>query len=60
MLPTGNNVGSGASMLTEFSPGIYHANATTGSGPLSGLAEAQSFYGSIVSTAEVTIVIGTN
>lgn len=60
MLPTGNNVGSGASMLTEFSPGIYHANATTGSGPLSNFAAAEAFFASIVSTAEVTIVIGNN
>nr|WP_321232829.1 hypothetical protein [uncultured Psychroserpens sp.] len=58
VLPTGNNVGSGASMLTEFSPGIYHANATTGSGPMSNFAAAESYYASIVSSAKLTIVIG--
>ncbi|WP_298554862.1 hypothetical protein [uncultured Algibacter sp.] len=54
----GNNVGSGASHLTEFSPGLYHANTSTGSGPMSAFADAQSYYKSIVSTARLTIIVG--
>lgn len=57
-LPTGNNVGSGASMLTEFTPGVYHANTTTGSGPMSGFPDAQNFYEALVGTARLTVVVG--
>ena len=56
-LPTGNNVGSGSSGLTEFSPGVYHANThvssvSAGSPSLSGLID---YYAAITGTAELTI-----
>ena len=60
VLPTGNNVGSGASMLTEFSPGIYHANTTTGSGGLASLPDALAFYQALEGTATLTVTIGQN
>lgn len=53
----GNDVGSGASHLTEFSPGLYHANTTTGSGPMSNFPNVKSYYESIVATARLTVII---
>lgn len=58
ILPTGNNVGSGASQLTEFTPGIYHANGTTGSGPMSSFPDVESYFASIEATARLTVVVG--
>lgn len=60
ILPTGNNVGSGASMLTEFNPGIYHANTSTSSGPMSSFTDVENYYASIVATAKLTIILGSN
>lgn len=60
VLPTGNNVSSGASQLTEFSPGIYHANTATGSGPMSAFADVQNYYESLVATARLTVIVGNN
>ncbi|PWH81694.1 hypothetical protein DIS18_13510 [Algibacter marinivivus] len=54
----GNDVGSGASHLTEFSPGLYHANTTTGSGPMSNFPNVKSYYESIVATARLTVIVG--
>jgi len=58
VLPTGNNIGSGASHLTEFSSGVYHANTSTSSGPMSSFPAVESYYASIVSSAELTIIVG--
>lgn len=57
-LPTGNNVGSGSSHLTEYSPGVYHANTSTGSGSLIYLDEAIANCESVNATARVTIIVG--
>ncbi len=57
-LPTGNNVGSGSSHLTEYTPGIYHANTSTGSGSLIYLDEAIANCEAVVATARVTIIVG--
>lgn len=60
VLPTGNNVGSGASHLTEYTPGVYHANTSTGSGSLIYLDDAIANAASVVATARVTITVGDN
>ncbi|WP_299275790.1 hypothetical protein [uncultured Psychroserpens sp.] len=57
-LPQGNNVGSGASHLVEYTPGIYHANTSTSSGPLSGFSDVENYYASIVANAQLTITVG--
>ncbi len=57
-LPTGNNVGSGASHLTEYTPGVYHANTSTGSGSLIYLDEAIGNCEAVTATARVTIIVG--
>ncbi|WP_138433191.1 fibronectin type III domain-containing protein [Winogradskyella algicola] len=57
-LPTGNNVGSGSSHLTEYSPGVYHANTSTGSGSLIYLDDAIANCEAVVATARVTIIVG--
>lgn len=57
-LPTGNNVGSGSSHLTEYTPGIYHANTSTGSGSLIYLDDAIANCEAVVATARVTIIVG--
>jgi hypothetical protein len=57
-LPTGNNVGSGASHLTEYTPGVYHANTSTGSGSLIYLDQAIANCEAVTATARVTIIIG--
>ncbi|WP_204346611.1 fibronectin type III domain-containing protein [Psychroserpens algicola] len=57
-LPIGNNVGSGASHLTEYTPGVYHANTSTGSGSLIYLDEAIDNCEAVTATARVTIIIG--
>jgi len=56
-IPTGNNVGTGSSGLTEFSPDVYHANTHVssvgvGSSALAGLID---YYAAITGTAELTI-----
>lgn len=57
-LPTGNNVGSGASHLTEYTPGIYHANTSTGSGSLIYLNDAIAYASSVMATARLTVIVG--
>ncbi len=57
-LPTGNNVGSGSSHLTEYTPGVYHANTSTGSGSLIYLQDAIDNCESVVATARVTVIVG--
>ena len=57
-LPTGNNVGSGASHLTEYTPGVYHANTSTGSGSLIYLDSAIANCEATIGRARVTIVVG--
>lgn len=62
-LPTGNNVGTGGSQLTEFSPGVYHANTNVSSVNVvntSGIADLTAFYSAITGTAELTITLGSN
>ena len=58
VLPTGNNVGSGSSHLTEYTPGVYHANTSTGSGSLIYLDDAIANCESVMATARVTIIVG--
>ncbi len=58
VLPTGNNVGSGASHLTEYTPGVYHANTSTGSGSLIYLDNAIDNAEAVVSTARLTVIVG--
>lgn len=57
-LPTGNNVGSGASHLTEYTPGVYHANTSTGSGSLIYLPDAISYNEALIGTARLTVIVG--
>ncbi len=57
-LPTGNNVGSGASHLTEYTTGVYHANTSTGSGSSIYLDEAIANCEAVMATARVTIIVG--
>ncbi|APY07781.1 hypothetical protein BWZ20_05480 [Winogradskyella sp. J14-2] len=57
-LPTGNNVGSGSSHLTEYTPGVYHANTSTGSGSLVYLESAIANCEAVDATARVTIIVG--
>lgn len=58
VLPTGNNVGTGSSGLTEFSPGVYHANTHVSSVAVGSpaLADLLDYYAAISGTAELTIV----
>ncbi|WP_299226629.1 hypothetical protein [uncultured Psychroserpens sp.] len=58
VLPTGNNVGSGASHLTEYTPGVYHANTSTGSGSLIYLPDAISNCEAVTATARLTVIVG--
>lgn len=58
VLPTGNNVGSGSSHLTEYTPGVYHANTSTGSGSLIYLDSAIANCESVMATARVTVIVG--
>ncbi|MFD2726684.1 hypothetical protein [Hyunsoonleella rubra] len=60
VLPTGNSVGSGASHLTEYTPGVYHANTSTGSGSLIYLDSAIANCEAVNAKARVTITIGKN
>lgn len=57
-LPAGNNVGSGSSHLTEYTPGVYHANTSTGSGSLIYLDDAIAYCEAVDATARVTIIVG--
>ncbi|MEY8848555.1 hypothetical protein AB9K26_07055 [Psychroserpens sp. XS_ASV72] len=57
-LPTGNNVGSGSSHLTEYTPGVYHANTSTGSGSLIYLNDAIANCEAVNATARVTVIVG--
>jgi hypothetical protein len=58
VLPTGNNVGSGASHLTEYTPGVYHANTSNGSGSLIYLNDAIANCEAVMAKARVTITVG--
>lgn len=63
VLPTGNNVGTGSSGLTEFSNGIYHANTHVSGAHVSNTSAIDglvSYYSAITGTAELTITIGSN
>lgn len=61
VLPTGNNVGTGSSGLSEFSSGIYHANTHVSGAHISNtsaIGSLHTYYSAITGTAEVTIIIG--
>lgn len=63
MLPTGNNVGTGSSGLTEFSNGIYHANTHVSGANVSNTSAIDglvTYYSAITGTAELTIILGSN
>ncbi len=60
VLPTGNNIGSGASQLTEYTPGVYHANTSSGSGSLIYLDSAITNCEAVIAKARVTILVGKN
>lgn len=63
VLPTGNNVGTGSSGLTEFSPGVYHANTNVSGANVantSAISDLIAYYSAITGTAELTIVLGSN
>ncbi len=58
VLPTGDNVGTGSSGLTEFSPGVYHANTHVSSNGISNAkatANITAWYAAITGTAILTI-----
>ncbi|WP_298553575.1 hypothetical protein [uncultured Algibacter sp.] len=57
-LPTGNNVGTGSSGLTEFSSGVYHANTHVSGAHVTNAAAVSQlvfYYGAITGSAELTI-----
>ncbi|MBV7269878.1 hypothetical protein [Winogradskyella luteola] len=58
VLPTDNNVGSGASHLTEYTSGVYHTNTSTAIGSLIYLDEAIDNAEAGVGTARLTVVVG--
>jgi len=57
-LPTGNNVGTGAGVLVEFTPGVYHCTLSVSGGPSSGFAQAQSAYAAQHGRARLTVIVG--
>lgn len=57
-LPTGNNVGTGSSGLTEFLTGVYHANTHVSGAHVtntSAIDDLRSYYGAITGSAELTV-----
>ena len=58
VLLTGNNVGTGAGVLVEYTPGVYHCPLSVVGGPMSGFDEAQSDYAAQQGTARLTVIVG--
>jgi hypothetical protein len=57
-LPTGNNVGTGAGVLVEFTPGVYHCTLSVSGGPSYVFAQTQSAYAAQQGKARLTVIVG--
>jgi hypothetical protein len=57
-LPTGNNVGTGAGVLVEFTPGVYHCTLSVVGATIDQFDFFESLYAAQVGTARLTVIVG--
>jgi hypothetical protein len=57
-LPTGNNVGTGAGVLVEFTPGVYHCTLSVVGATIDQFDVSQNLYEAQIGTARLTVILG--